>query len=81
VNGITGSNQFKIKYALPEKAKFILEVYDIKGTKMKEISEESNAGYYSRKIDMRGNPAGVYFIRMKANREAFTGIRKVILIK
>jgi len=81
MNGITGSSQFEIKYALPEKAKFILEVYDIKGTKMKEISKESNAGYYSRKIDMRGKPAGVYFIRMDANRAAFTGIRKVILMK
>jgi len=81
VKRITGSNQFEIKYALPERAKFILEVYDIKGTKIKEFSEESTAGFYSRKIDMSGKPAGVYFIRMEANGKKFSKTNKVVLLK
>jgi hypothetical protein len=80
VNRITGSNQFEIRYALPEKAEFILEVYDIKGTKIKELSEENNAGFYSRKIDMSGEPSGVYFIRMEANKK-FSKTSKVVLLK
>jgi len=81
IKGITVGNQFDIKYALPERAKFKLEVYDIKGTKIKEISEEKSAGFYSGKIDMRGKPAGVYFIRMEANGKKFTKINKVVLVK
>jgi hypothetical protein len=79
--GITISNQIEIKYALPEKAKFKLEVYDIKGTKITELSEESPAGFYSGKIDMSGEPAGVYFIRMEANSRKFAKINKVILVR
>jgi hypothetical protein len=81
IKGITVSNQFEIKYALPEKAKVTLELYDIKGTKIKELSEEKPAGYYSKKINMINNPAGVYFIRMQANEEKFVEINKVVLLK
>jgi hypothetical protein len=81
IKGITAGNQFDIKYALPEKAKFKLEVYDIKGTKIKEFSEEKPAGFYSGKIDMSGKPAGVYFVRIEANKKKFTKINKVVLVK
>jgi hypothetical protein len=81
IKGITVGNQFDVKYALPEKAKLKLEVYDIKGTKIKELSEEKPAGFYSGKIDMSGKPAGVYFVRMEANKKKFTKINKVILVK
>ena len=81
IKGITVGNQFNIKYGLPEKAKFKLEVYDIKGTKVKEFQEEKSAGFYSRKIDMSGKPAGVYFLRMEANKKKFIKINKVVLVK
>jgi hypothetical protein len=79
--GINAGNLFEIKYALPEKAKFKLEVYDIKGTKIKGISEENRAGFYSIKINMSGKPSGVYFIRMEANGKKFTKTNKVVLVK
>ncbi len=81
IKGITVNNQFEIKYGLPEKAKFKLEVYDIKGTKIKEISEENPAGFYSTKINMSGKPTGVYFIRIEANGKKFTKTNKVILVR
>jgi hypothetical protein len=81
VKGITVDNHFELRYTLPEKAECILEVYDMKGTKIKELSEESPAGFYSRKIDMSGEPAGVYFIRMEANGKKFSKINKVVLVK
>jgi len=81
VKGISGSNKFEIRYAFPEKTEFKLEVYDAKGTKIKEISGENTAGFYSRRIDMRGKPAGAYFFRMEANGNKFTQINKVLLVK
>ena len=81
VKGITENNHFEIRYALPEKAEYKLEVYDIKGTKVNEFSGESPAGFYSRKIDMSGKPTGVYFIRMEANGKKFTKTDKVLLVK
>jgi hypothetical protein len=81
VKGIIAGNQFDIKYAFPEKAEFKLEVHDIKGTKIKELSGENTAGFYTGKIDMRGKPAGVYFIRIAANGRKFTKINKVVLVK
>ncbi|MBN1694575.1 S8 family serine peptidase [candidate division WOR-3 bacterium] len=81
IKGITVGNQLDIKYALPEKAKLKLEVYDIKGTKIKELSEEKPAGFYSGKIDMSGKPAGVYFVRMEENKKKFIKINKVVLVK
>jgi len=81
VKGITAGNKFEIKYALPENTNVIFEVYDLKGTKIKEFSEDKPAGFHSKKIPMSNNPAGIYFIRMDATRAAFTKIRKVILMK
>jgi len=81
VREITTGNKFEIKYALPEKAKFRLEVYDIKGTRVKELSEESPLGFYSREIDMSNKPAGVYFIRMEANGKKFTKTNKFVLVR
>jgi len=80
VKGITGSNQFEIKYALPEKAKFTLEVYDITGKIVRKFSKEEQPGFYSGKIDMRGTPAGVYFLRMEANGKKFTQTKKVVFV-
>ncbi len=49
---------------------------------MKELSsEESPAGFYSRKIDMGDNPTGVYFIRMEANGKKFIQTRKVVFVR
>ena len=81
VKGITGNSQFDIKYAFPEKAENTLEVYDIKGTKIKVLSGENNAGFYSGRITMSNKPAGVYFLRMEANKGKFTKINKIVLVK
>jgi len=81
VKGITADKTLELRYAFPEKAEFKLEVYDIKGTKVKELSGKSPAGFYSRRIDMNGKSAGVYFLRIEANGKKFTQINKVLLVK
>ena len=78
---ISSNNQFEVTYGLPDKANVTFDVYDIKGTKLGEISKEHAPGFYSIKINMSGKPAGVYLIRMTANIKEFTEIRKVILLK
>jgi len=46
VKGIVTNNQLEVRYGVPEKAKVRFWVYDIKGTKVKEFSEENPAGFY-----------------------------------
>jgi Leucine-rich repeat (LRR) protein len=81
VKGITTGVKFGIEYSLPEKADVRFRIYDIKGTRIKEISEEKSPGFYSKNIDMNDKPAGVYFIRMEANGNKFTEIRKVVFVR
>jgi len=81
VKTITVGNQLEVKYGLPEKTDVRFEIYDIKGTKIKEISEEHTPGFYSIKIGMTDKPAGVYFLKMEANNNKFTESRKVILVR
>jgi hypothetical protein len=81
VKTITIGAQLEVKYGLPEKADVRFEIYDIKGTKIKEISEEHTPGLYSIRIDMIDKPAGVYFLIMEANKNKFTKSQKVILVR
>ena len=81
VKSITLGNQLEVKYGLPEKANVRFDIYDIKGTKIRELSEESTAGFYLKKINMNDKPAGVYFIKMEANGRKFTKINKVVLVR
>jgi hypothetical protein len=81
VKTVTVGNQLEVKYGLPEKADVRFDIYDIKGTKIKEISEEHTPGFYSIKINMADKPAGVYFLIMEANKNKFTESQKVILVK
>jgi hypothetical protein len=78
---VTANNHLEVKYALPEKANVLFEIYDIKGTKIKEISEEQIPGFYSMKIGMADKPAGVYILRMEANKNKFIESRKFILVR
>jgi len=81
VKTITIGNQLEVKYGLPEKSDVRFDIYDIKGTKIKEISKEHAPGFYSIKINMTDKPAGTYFLKIKANGDKFTRTNKVILIK
>jgi len=78
VKGIVTNNQLEVRYGVPEKAQVGFWVYDIKGTKVKEFSEENPAGFYSVRINMSGKPAGVYFLKMEANGKKFTQTSKFV---
>jgi hypothetical protein len=81
VKTITVGNQLEVEYGVPEEADVRFDIYDIKGTKLGEISEEHAPGFYSIKINMADKPAGVYFLIMEANKNKFTESQKVILVR
>jgi hypothetical protein len=81
VKGITAGNHFEFDYALPEQVSVRFCVYDITGKIVRESSKEEQPGFYLGKIDMNGEPAGVYFIRMEANGKKFTGTKKILLVR
>jgi hypothetical protein len=81
VKRVIADKNFEIRYTLPEEATVGFGVYDITGKIIREFSKEQQQGSYSEKIDMRGEPAGVYFVRMKANGGKFTETGKVLLVK
>jgi hypothetical protein len=81
IKTITATNQFEIQYALPEEADVEFLLYDLKGTRIKEFSEKHAAGFYSKNINVRDIPAGVYFIRMEANVDTFTRTHKAVLVR
>ncbi len=81
VRMIAVSNKVEVIYAAPERASIKLGIYDIKGAKIEEISEEKAAGFYSKEIDMTGKPAGAYFIKIEANGGEFTKTGKIVLLK
>jgi ankyrin repeat protein len=78
VKSVAIDDKLEVRYALPVKATIKLRVYDIKGAKIKEITEEKAAGYHSREIDMKGRPKGVYFLKIEAN--GFTKTSKSVLM-
>ncbi len=78
---IIANNLLEISYTVPEESKVRFSVYDITGKIIKEISKEEKPGVYSGNIDMSGEPAGVYFVKMEAVGKDFTDIDKVLFIK
>jgi hypothetical protein len=81
VSRVSANNKFEIIYAVPKRASIKLGIYDIIGKKIEEISEESAAGFYSIEIDMKGKPAGAYFIRIEANGNEFSKTHKVLVVR
>jgi hypothetical protein len=81
VKRISANNLLELSYTVPEESNVRFRVYDITGKIIKEISKEEKPGSYSENIDMSGEPTGVYFVRMKANGNEFTGTDKVLFLR
>ncbi len=77
---IAVSNKVEIIYAIPERASIKFRVYDIKGAKIEDFTEEKPVGFYSREIDMSGKSAGIYFLKMEATGKKFTQTSKFVLM-
>ena len=69
-----------ISFALPEKATVRLDVFNVLGQSVATlINGELPAGEHSAVWDAGDSPTGVYFYRLKAEKESIT--RKMLLLK
>jgi hypothetical protein len=80
----------KINYSLPSDSKIVLEVYNIKGTRVCQlVNEEQSAGYYSLDFNStsidKNISSGVYFYRInvieKVTGNNFSVVKKMMLLK
>ena len=69
-----------LPYGLPETSRLSICVYDIAGRLVKTlVDNEVEAGYHTAIWDASTVSAGVYLVKMET--EAFSSVRKVILVK
>ncbi|MBU0507362.1 T9SS type A sorting domain-containing protein [bacterium] len=69
-----------ITFTLGQAAHATLRVFDLNGRLVATLFQESlAAGRYTRAIDARGWPSGVYFCRLQAEGECLT--RKMVLLR
>lgn len=75
-----------VRYALPERARVKLEIYNMLGNVVAAMVEgEKQKGYYEISWVADNQPSGVYLVRMQAegleSQKRFIGSRKVVLVK
>ncbi len=69
-----------IKFAVPERARVEVKVYDVAGREVKTlVDRDMEPGHHAAVLDASGLPSGVYFARMVAGRYVET--RKMVLLK
>lgn len=69
-----------IRFALPEKTKVNLEIYNVIGQKVVEVfSGELNSGVHEIEFTNVNLSSGIYFYKLKTNK--FSEVKKMILLK
>jgi hypothetical protein len=69
-----------IRFALPEKTKVSLEIYNVIGQKVVDVfSGELNSGVHEIEFTNVNLSSGIYFYKLKTNK--FSEVKKMILLK
>ncbi len=69
-----------IKFGLPGATEVIIELFNIRGQRVKVLlKEEKPAGYHEIHLDAAGMSSGLYFYRLQADHVQF--VRKLLLLK
>jgi len=68
--------EFEISLNVEESSKLNVRLYSLSGQLIFEDSKSDYSGYYGKKIDLNGNPVGIYFLSVKAGDE--TQVEKVL---
>lgn len=73
------SGEFTIKYDVLKRADVLIEIYDMKGSHIKTVSDISaqHSGKYQLPVNLKDMPSGIYIISLINNGEKFT--EKVIV--
>ena len=61
-----------VRYALPEKQKASIRLYDILGRRVRTVANSAQEGRHQRTLDVGSLPSGVYFLRLRAGGETRT---------
>ncbi len=74
-----------IEYALPQRSRIQLSIYDVLGRKVKTlVDKDEAAGKYRVEFNAANLASGVYFCRIMAsgsNRQNFVSVKKLLLMK
>ena len=66
---ISIARSIAVKYALSEKSKVSIVLYDVVGRRVETLlNREQKRGYYSIPLSLETKPQGIYFLRMTAGR-------------
>jgi hypothetical protein len=66
------SRRATVRYALPEKQKASIRLYDALGRQVRTVLNEEQAGRHQQTLDVDGLPSGVYFLRLRADGQTRT---------
>ncbi len=70
----------KIRYSVPERSDVLIRVFDIMGTEVAKIVNESKeAGVYEASFDAAGLPSGMYMYELRAGSVVIS--KKMLLLK
>jgi len=68
--------EFEISLYVEETGKLNVRLYSLSGQLIFEDSRSEYSGNYGKKIDLNGNPVGLYFLSVKVGDE--TQVEKVL---
>jgi hypothetical protein len=71
--------QATVRYALPEKQKVSLRLYDVLGRQVRTVVSGTQEGRQERTLDVSGLSSGVYFLRLTASGQTRT--QKVTVVR
>jgi hypothetical protein len=61
-----------VRYALPEKQKATIRLYDVLGRQVRTVLNGTQEGRQQRTLNVGSLPSGVYFLRLRAGDEIRT---------
>ena len=65
-------SQTTVRYALPDKQKATIRLYDVLGRQVQTVLNKKQEGRHQRTLDVGALPSGVYFLRLRAGGETET---------
>jgi len=65
-------NQATVRFAVPERQKVTLQLYDVLGRRVQTIVDGELEGRQETQVDVSGLSSGVYFLRLQASEKMKT---------
>jgi len=65
-------NQMMVRFAVPERRRVTLQIYDVLGRRVQTVLSETRKGYQEIRVEVSGLPSGIYFLRLSADGKVRT---------